>query len=275
MWVDLEDGRTPGVPLVWFPRLLGDLFVVLRFGDRLRKRGRADLWLIILATVAAFTLRQPACARNAQVPFVGCKSDGQIGALGPPKDKGAAPALPEPVAARLAWYAGNNTGGVLAPRGWRCFELYGSNGSVLVVAPDGIGRDPFSARLTGPGIQVSVSFGETSGRFEAAKIAARLFPARKAFVASVISEGLEPKSDFVFGPFPHDHIQRLNRDYVAFETPANMEGMGTMSRLVKAGDAIHGLVWMDQDNNATMVVVRLAPGQADLADRIIGAMKPR
>jgi hypothetical protein len=143
-----------------------------------------------------------------------------------------------------------------------------------MVTPDGFGRDPFTARLAGPAIQLSVSLGETSGRFEAAKIAARLFPNRRAFVESVIDEDIEPKADFVFGPFPHDHILKLTRDAVAFETPANEDGMGTNSRLVKSGDPIQGLAWMDGDNNAVLLAVRLPQNQKDVAAQIVAAMKP-
>ncbi|MDE2562562.1 MAG: hypothetical protein KGL48_10000 [Sphingomonadales bacterium] len=231
--------------------------------------------LPILVLLLAFAIDGPACARDVQVPFVGCRSDGQAGALAAPKDGGHAPRLAEQLALHLSWYASNNTGGVLAPRGWQCFELYGSNGSVLMVAPNGLDQDPFEAKLLGPAIQLSTSLGATSGRFEAARIAARLFPDRKRFVDSVIDEEIVPRSNFIFGTFSHDRIHRLNRDYVEFETPARMDGIGTMTRLRKSGNPIHGLVWMDDDNNATILAVRLTPGQKDLADYIVATMKPR
>ncbi len=231
--------------------------------------------LVILAMGAALATCTSTSAREVQIPFVGCQSDGQVGRLKPPKDDGTAPRLPASIATRLAWYASNNTGGVLAPRNWKCFELYGSNGSVLMVTPDGFGNDPFTAKLRGPAVQLSISLGDTSGRFESAEIAARLFPSRRLFVESVIAEGIEPKKDFVFGPFPHDQIRRLTRKYVMFKTPANEDGMGTKSRLVKAREPIHGLVWMDEENNATLLAVRLAPSQRDLALQIVGEMKPR
>lgn len=230
--------------------------------------------LMVMIMGAVIAIGGTAKANDVQVPFVGCKSDGQTDALPPPKDNHHAPNLPAPLASRLAWYASNNSGGVLAPRGWTCFELYGSDGSVFMVTPSGFGRDPFTAKLSGPAIQVSISFGDTSGRFEAAKIAARLFPKRKPFVDSVIREGIEPKKDFVFDPFPNDRINRFSRDAVAFETPANKNGMGTMSRLLKSSDPIHGLIWMDNDNNATMLAVRLSSSQEDLAAYIVNAMKP-
>jgi hypothetical protein len=231
--------------------------------------------LAILALAAAVALSGTTwAASDKRVPFVGCRSDGQMGPIGPPKVNGTVPKLPVAAAMRLTWYASNNTGGVFGPRGWRCFELYGSNGSVLMVTPNGVGRDPFTAKLPGPAIQLSVSSGETSGRFEAAKIAARLFPTHRAFADEVIGEAIEPKQVFVFHPFPRDRITRLTGDAVEFETPANEDGVGTMSRLIKSSDPIQGLVWMDADNNATLLAVRLAPSQRDLAASIVGAMKP-
>ncbi|WP_148291742.1 hypothetical protein [Novosphingobium sp. B-7] len=231
--------------------------------------------LTIMLAMAIAAASTSACAKDLPVPFVGCRSDGQTGPLAAPRNDDHAPKVPAQLAPRLAWYASNTTGGVLAPRGWRCFELYGSNGSVLMLSPSGLGADPFSAKLIGPAIQVSISLGDTSGRFEAARIAARVFPERKAFVESVMAEGIAPRSQFPFGPYPYDSIQRFNRDYVTFETPAHREGLGTMTRLRPSADPIRGLVWMDTDNNATVLAVRLAPAQRNLSDYIIRAMTPR
>jgi hypothetical protein len=230
--------------------------------------------LMTLALAAIVGTCGPVCAHDVQVPFVGCKSDGQTGAMVSPKDDGSASKLPQELASRLAWFASNNTGGVLAPRGWHCLELYGSDGSVFMVKPSAFGRDPFSTQLVGPAIQVSISFGQTSGRFEAAKIAARLFPSRKKFVESVMSEGVAQATDFVTGPFPYDRIRHVNRNYVEFETPPNTVGIGTLSRLIPSNDPIRGLVWMDADNDATLLAVRLAPNQIVLADPIVNSMKP-
>src|SRR5579863_4748134 len=71
---------------------------------------------------------------SVTVPFVGCASDGQTGPrpapAGAPKNINVDPAL----APRLAWFASQDVS-VLAPRGWSCFERYGSSGALLVVAP--------------------------------------------------------------------------------------------------------------------------------------------
>ncbi|HUO23639.1 MAG TPA: hypothetical protein VMU59_14075 [Caulobacteraceae bacterium] len=207
-------------------------------------------------------------AQPVRVPFIGCSSDGQLGPQTAPKDDGKAPELSAALAARLGWYVGNYVKGVLAPRGWRCIELYGSNGATLLVTPARLG-DASKGPVAGPAVQLSVSVGDTSGRFEAARIAARLFPRRRAFVDAVIAEKLEPKADFVFGPYPDDRIRRLGPDVVAFVTPARKDGMGTMSRLAKSGEPIEGLAVMDEDNDATVLAVRLAAAQHDLALAIV------
>jgi hypothetical protein len=212
----------------------------------------------------------PAVAQAAPVPFVGCKSDGQVGPQPAPEAPARTPDLPAATASRLAWY-GSAYNGVLAPRGWHCFGLYGSNGSFLMVSPEDLGAAPFEARAKGPAVQISVSAGDTSGRFEAAQIAARLFPGRRAFVDRVIAEGILAKSDFPSGAYPHDRIRRQGPDAVAFETPAGEDGMGTKSRLVKSSDPIEGWAAMDGDNDATVLVVRLPAAMRDLAPVIVKA----
>lgn len=186
-----------------------------------------------------------------------------------------APQLPADTAARLAWYASDDLG-VLAPRGWKCQGMYGSNGAILLVLPNtsnGSKPDRIS-EIKGQGIQISVSDAETSGRFEAARIAAMLFPNRKAFVDEVANEGIVPKEEFESVSFPHDRTRPIGSDQVVFETPADQDGLGTLSRLVKSHDPIQGMATMDQDNNATMLLVRLDPTLRDLAPAILGAGLP-
>jgi len=228
--------------------------------------------LPVIFGIWALLAGAPAAASAPAIPTVGCPSDGQTGPLPAPRRHAPAPHVPAAAAQRLAWYVSNNTGGVLAPRGWHCFEQYGSDGSVLLVTPQPLHGDQFSATLTGPAVQVSFSFGDTSGRFAAARIAARLFPDRRAFVQDVMAEGIEPASDFPFGPFAHDTVRRINRSTVALTTPPLLAGMGTSSRLAPSADPIHGLARMDGDNNATLLAVRLPAAQADLAHAIVSAM---
>lgn len=89
-----------------------------------------------------------------------------------------------------------------------------------------------------------------------------------------MSEGIVPKETVKRGPFPHDRIRRLGPDQVSFETPANTDGAGTMSLLVKSEDPIQGVAKMDDDNDATMLVVRLNAGLRDLAPTILGGQLP-
>lgn len=232
------------------------------------------LGLSFLIFLLSLELSCSALAQTAPVPFVGCVSDGQMGPKPVPKTS-RGPRLPVAVASRLAWYASDDLG-VLAPRGWKCLGLYGSNGSMLLVVPDDArqltpGHDK---PIKGQGIQLGTSDGETSGRFEAARIAARLFPNRQAFVDAVASEGIWPKEAFRGGSFPHDRIRRLGSDQVSFETPANEDGLGTMSRLEKSGDPIQGTAKMNENNDATLFVVRLNPAMRDLAPTILGVELP-
>ena len=223
-------------------------------------------WL--LATGLMASMGAPGLAETVPVRFVGCPSDGQQGPRPAPHAPTHRPRVPAAMAARLAWYESEDLG-VLAPRGWRCVGLAGSNGSFLMVSPESHDRDALDAKLKGPAIQLSVSFGGTSGRFEAAKLAARLFPSRRAFVEGVIAEGFEAKEDFPFGPFPHDRVRRIGPNVVAFETPANQEGVGTMSRLVRSSAPILGRVAMNADNDAILLAVRLDPGMGDVATAIL------
>jgi hypothetical protein len=63
----------------------------------------------------------------------------------------------------------------------------------------------------------------------------------QAFIASVIAEGIEPKSYFPFGPYPADETVYKNARLVEFETPANKDGLGTSTRLRKDSIPIQGM----------------------------------
>ena len=73
-------------------------------------------------------------AQAASVPYVGCKSDGQVGPLEVPKGAPKQVQVTKEVAAKLAYYKAGFGGGVLAPRWWHCFGVYGSGGSALFVS---------------------------------------------------------------------------------------------------------------------------------------------
>jgi hypothetical protein len=204
--------------------------------------------------------------------FVPCESDGMLGPSPAPKDRVQSPTLPQALARSLAYYASAGLG-VLAPRGWYCFELYGSSGLTLIVTPERHdARDLFrpDSHLTGPVIQLSFFFGDTSGRFLVAQVAARLFPVKKSFVQQIIDEGIEPPSDFPSGPYPDDVIQRRSETEVEFETPAGKDGMGTeKSRLTKQDAPISGVAIVTTGNDLVLLDVRMPPDLRNLASVII------
>ena len=214
-------------------------------------------------------------AGRAAAPFVGCASDGQTGPVAAPR----APAHLPAAAAGLAYY-GSGDLTVLAPAGWHCVGVYGSDGSILFVTPerhtpgDFIDRD---ATLTGPAVQATFSIGDTSGRFAVARLAARLFPAKRAFVQGVIAEDIEDASHFPIGPYPGDTVTLLGPAEATFRTPPGKTGLGTDSRLRPGADPIEGLARISRDNDATVLDVRLPAELQPLAAAIIAfaRMPPR
>jgi hypothetical protein len=208
------------------------------------------------------------------VPFVGCKSDGQGGPLEAPKGKSKILPIAKEKAQRLAYYKAEQGVGVLAPRGWYCFETYGSNGGSLFVSSQPIDADTlFSTSwkgFTGPVIQMSAELGGTSGRFGVARIIARVFPAHRAFVRKVIAEGIERAGDFPSGPYPNDKLIYRSKETVEYETPAHTDGMGTQSRLQKNGDPIRGVaILVGPDTDLFSLAMRLPYETNDLAPIII------
>jgi hypothetical protein len=224
--------------------------------------------IVLLATLVS----GPVFAQTISVPVVGCVSEGQSGPIPAPAES-VAPRIPVGVVTRLAWYASRDLG-VLGPRGWKCLGLHGSNGVTLFVVPDDPRQLASGHSIRGQGIQLSKAFGDTSGRFEAAMIASRLFPNRQAFIDSVANEGIVPKEALASAAFPDNRVHRLGPDQVSFETPANQEGLGTMSRMLKMNDPIQGMATMNANNDATLLVVRLHRNLRELTATILGASPP-
>lgn len=208
------------------------------------------------------------------VPFVGCKSDGQVGPQEAPHEQSKAVWIPADASERLAYYQAAYGFGVLAPRGWHCFGTYGSSGSTLYVSPEPINStELFSSSwkgFSGPAIQISVEDGDTSGRFGVAQVIARVFPTYKSFVKSVIAEGIEPASSFPFGPYPDDKLTYRDKETVEFETPASTDGLGTASRLRKNSNPVRGVaILFGEDSSLAQLSLRLPSGANDLTALII------
>lgn len=203
-----------------------------------------------------------------QVPFVGCKSDGQDGPLAfLPKSALKAVDLSSELAGHLAYYKAENGSGVLAPRGWHCLSTYGSDGNSLFVSPEPINEKQLLVSdwkgFAGPVIQVADFSGDTSGRFTVAKIIARVFPDRMKFVGNVVSEGIQPASSFPAGPYATDEVQHRGKEIVEFETPANTKGLGSQSRLAINSSPIQGVAILSGEEVPSLVQLSMRLPNSD------------
>jgi hypothetical protein len=159
---------------------------------------------------------------------------------------------------------------VLAPRGWHCLGLEGSDASSLVITPEPHG---FADRhdLRGPAVLITLSFGGTSGRFAVAGAIARYFPSKRDFANQVADDGLM-EGPMPSGPYPADRIERPSANVVRFTTPAGTHGQGTDSLLAVTADPVLGAVLLvdsDDEPNLIQVSVRLPVQDRALAERIV------
>ncbi len=211
-----------------------------------------------------------AFAQSVSVPFVGCKSDGQLGPLDAPGGRSETVAIGRDAAQALAYYKAENGVGVLAPRGWHCFGTYGSAGDSLYVSPQPIESSKIFSEgpgFSGPGIQVSYLFGETSGRFAVAAIVARVFPAYKSYAVEVMKDASE---SFAFSPYPKDRLTYKSKTIVEYRTPAFAEGLGTRSWLPKNENPIDGVAMLVGDTpDLVLVSIRLPSDLTEFTSTII------
>ena len=233
------------------------------------------VWSGLWGGPGIFAQAKPATSTAVnQVPFVGCASDGQAGPQAAPTGKSKAVAMSAAAAERLAYYKAEYGPGVLAPRGWHCFSTYGSDGSNLFVSPDAIDSATLLSvnwkGFTGPAIQISDFSGGTSGRFEVAKVIARVFPAYKTFAQNVIAEGIEPASDFPSGPYASDKLTYRGTNTVEFETAANTQGLGTDSRLLPNASPIDGVaIIIGPDTDLIQLSARVSAKDRDRIPLIV------
>jgi hypothetical protein len=210
----------------------------------------------------------------ATIPFVGCKADGQAGPQRAPRKPPLHLHLDPTAANRLAYYEAFEGPGVLGPRGWYCFETYGSSGNNLYISPTPLNPTQFFDTtwkgFTGPIIQISSMIGDTSGRFAVARVIARVFPAHRDFVNNVIAEGLRPASDFPIGPYPDDQLTHKSKELVEYLTPPNRKGLGTSSWLLPNQQPILGVAMLTgEELSLTHLSLRLPTGMDDLTPIII------
>jgi hypothetical protein len=224
----------------------------------------------LLVALAVSCLGQTTPA--VRVPFISCKSDGQAGPVPPPKPVEKRINLDPGVASRLAYYESGLGSGVLAPRGWSCFGLYGSSGSLFIVAPRPV--DSLSSPLwplSGPAIILNSTWGGTSGRFEVAKVVARVFPHFKPFVQRVIELFDFFAAEVVYGPYQTDTLTYRSDRIVEFQTPPMTAGLGTIDGHLDAGaDPIAGVAIAEGETpDLTLLTVRLPSAMQALTPHII------
>ncbi len=210
-------------------------------------------------------------ALDRTIPFVGCAAEGMSGPVAAPIGAAWPSRLPASAAGKLAHYAAEGMD-VLAPRGWHCIEMYGSDGAFLLVTPERHSADELQSfrPLRGPVVELSYLNGWTSGRFDVARVLARLFPSRRAFVRQVIREGLEPARAFPFGRYPADRLTRHGRSEVEFTTPPGRTGMGTvMDRLDPGRMPVSGMARLAKQDGVTLLDMRLPTGSRPLTTAIL------
>lgn len=237
---------------------------------------RGIVVLILAVCVQRWPIAQPSAA--VSVPFVGCESDGQIGPMEAPKGTSIQVPISPKAVEQLAYYKPAQGAGVLGPRGWHCFGIYGSGGDALFVSPQPIESANFIGtnrrELAGPAIEVSHRLGGTSGRFDVAEVIARVFPAHNAFVMSV-RQGFDlPAKDFPSGPYPSDKLTYKSNRTVEYETPAQAEGLGTRSFVKKNGRPIDGVAMLiGETPDLVLLSVRLPSSLAALTPVIVGQLE--
>jgi hypothetical protein len=229
-----------------------------------------------LVVTAMFARTRPIPRQfNAEVPFIGCSSSGQAGELSAPKQESVRLTISAAAAKRLAYYKAEQGPGTLAPRGWHCFEVYGSNGGELYVSQERIPAvtsfySSDRAIFAGAAIELRAESGDTSGRFAVAQVVASVFLAHKAFVDRIIAENLYPASSFRFGPYPHDKMTYRSNEMAEYETSANTDGLGTIDRLKKNGEPILGVAILAGDPPSLLQLsARLPPSLVVLSPIII------
>lgn len=219
---------------------------------------------IAIAVPMVVPLHAGAQARQQTIPFVGCPADGQAGHLDPPRGVPKVVVLHDVPAQSIAYYKAEDGPGVFAPRGWHCRSVYGSSGGTLIVTPTLVDSTVFPpAKTRGYAVEMSDFVGGTSGRFDVAIYASRLFPRVAAkFIERVKNEGIVPTSEFERGPYSNDSVKNLDSTVVAFTTPSNAKGLGTEQYLNASEDPIRGIAVLYDSDPAEpdMSIVRVRLG---------------
>ncbi len=209
------------------------------------------------------------------VPFVGYPSFGQIQVLEAPKGTSESVRVNRKDGQALAVYKSADRISVLAPRGWYCQGVSGSDGAALFVGPRPIVNSSSGwDGLGGAAMEVDDISGENSGRYQIAEVIAGVFPAYRWFARGVWDLDLPLLS----GPYPKDALTWRSNTVVEYRTPAQTEGLGNFqSQLGKNDLPITGaaILLMGSPHpvgdipHLMLLSVRFPPDLAPLAPAIV------
>jgi len=177
----------------------------------------------------------------------------------------------------LAYYSSGEGVGALAPRGWHCFNVYGSDGAFLVVTPEAMDDKAIVATISsgfkGQAVIYNYTNGFTSGRDEIEPVVQHIFPAHMKLARNAAANNDQPPPHYV-GPYPQDRLRYLSSEAVEFETPPHRDGIGTLQSHLRPDDeeivGVHLLVRDRGDCcDLVSVAVRLPAADRKLASAII------
>lgn len=261
----VRQSRTPAKIGGFSCHLMGRMHIRVRYNNVL-------LAFVFLAHSSRLTLAGVPPS-FVHIPFVGCESDGQLGPVKAPNGERKLVATTSEQGAHLSYYEAEGGLGVIAPRGWFCFGTYGSSGTALYVSPVPINRAEFSsstwAGFTGSAVQITHEYGGTSGRFGVAAVIARVFPAYRDYVKTILAEGMQPGS-FPSGPYPNDQLSYRSKNIVEYTTAPWSEGLGTRSRFAKNERAITGTAMLvGKAPDLILLAIRVPDSLASLRPAIV------
>ena len=209
---------------------------------------------------------------EAAIPAVGCPQDGQMGPIPAPDLPGSVHVIiAERSASRLAYYSASDTAGagVVAPRGWSCFGVYGPSGESLTVMPQGSDLpilDRGARTGAGPVVIRDLLVGGTAARSLIARVSARVFPvARKLARPPGEPEAADPGKR-ASEAWHADRIVRLSDVAVGYLTPPESDGLGTIFGPAHGPGPVQGLAFLTgaNENVDDPSLVRLAVRLADV-----------
>jgi hypothetical protein len=191
---------------------------------------------------------------SSVVPFIGCESEGMSGHVDAPSGKPLRLRISQKNAARLAYYSVLPGLSALAPRGWHCIDIYGSNGADLLITPQLMDANAAvealqGRKLDGPAVVLTFSNGFSSGREEVASVVSRVFPAHLRLVRDAARNAeIDVPVPAYLGPFPGDRLRYRSSESLAFTTPAGRQGIGTLlAPLQPSTQSIYGVQILVKD----------------------------